>query len=67
MSNHKNDMLDLHYAPVAGRLLGARPGQVAAPHDAEPEVHEERRSRLRRLAAAVRVRRDPAVATPKRA
>jgi hypothetical protein len=67
MSNHRNDLLDLHYAPVAGRLLGARPDQAAAPEDAEPEVYEPRPSRTRRLFAAVRIRRDPAVASPKRA
>jgi hypothetical protein len=67
MSNHKNDLLDLHYASVAGRLLGARPHQPAAAQDAEPEAYEPRPSRMRRVFAAVRVRRDPAVASPKRA
>jgi hypothetical protein len=68
MSNHRNELMDLHYAPVAGRVLGgARPRHGVALEDAEPEAYEERQSVLRRLAAAVRVRRDPAVATPKRA
>jgi hypothetical protein len=67
MSNHRNDLMDLHPASVVGGLLGARPHQTAAARDAEPETYEPRRSALRRLGAAVRVRRDPAVASPKRA
>jgi hypothetical protein len=58
MSNHRNDLLDLHPASVVGSLLGARPQHgVVAARDAEPEPYEPRRSALRRLAAALRARR----------
>jgi hypothetical protein len=57
MSNHRNDLMELHYAAVAGTLLGSRPHQGPAARDAEPETYEPRRSALRRLAAAVRARR----------
>jgi hypothetical protein len=66
MSNHRNDLMELHYAAVAGTLLGARPQQAAATRDAEPEAYEPRQGALRRLVAAVRSRRDHTVATPKR-
>jgi hypothetical protein len=67
MSNHRNDLMELHYAAVAGRLLGSRPHQGPAARDAEPETHTPRRSALGRLTAAVRARRGHAVASPKRA
>jgi hypothetical protein len=57
MSNHRNDLMDLHPASVVGGLLGARPHQTAAARDAEPEPYEGREGRLRRLVAAVRSRR----------
>jgi hypothetical protein len=60
MSNHRNDLLELHYASVVGSLLGARPAQGPAPRDAEPETYTPRRGALRRLAAAVRARRETA-------
>ena len=60
MSNHKNDLMELHYAAVAGTLLGSRPHQGPAARDAEPEPYEPRRSALGRLAAAVRARRTTA-------
>ena len=60
MSNHKNDLMDLHYAVVVGALLGARPQQTVAAHDAEPEVQRAAPSASRRLAAAVRARRSGA-------
>jgi hypothetical protein len=60
MSNHKNDLMDLHLAAVAGTLLGTRPHQTAAARDAEPEPYEQRQSRVRRLVAAVRARRGAA-------
>lgn len=44
--------MELHYAAVAGTLLGSRPHQGPAARDAEPETHTPRRSALRRLAAA---------------
>jgi hypothetical protein len=62
MSNHRNDLMELHYAAVAGTLLGSRPHQGPAARDAEPETHTPRPSALRRLAAAVRARR--AAASP---
>jgi hypothetical protein len=58
MSNHRNDLLDLHAVAVAGRLLGGRPQQGPALRDAEPEVHEPRQGALRRLVAAYRSRRE---------
>jgi hypothetical protein len=62
MSNHRNDLLDLHPASVVGSLLGARPHQPnAAPEDAQPEADERRESLLRRL-AAFRLRRAAAQA-----
>ena len=57
MSNHRNDLLDLHLASVVGTLLDTRPKQAAAARDAEPEPYEQRQNRLRRLVAAVRARR----------
>jgi hypothetical protein len=64
MSNHKNDLLSLHYAAVAGSLLGARPQQAhAAAVDAEPETAERREGALRRLAGAYRARREAAART----
>jgi hypothetical protein len=61
MSNHGNDLLNLHYASVVASLLGGRPQQApAAPQDAEPEVVERRQSAARRLAAAFRARREAA-------
>ena len=57
MSNHRNDLLDLHPVSVAGSLLGGRPQQGPAARDAEPEVYEPRQSALRRLVAAYRNRR----------
>ncbi len=38
-------------------MLGARPLDGAAPRDAEPDVHEPRPSRIRRILAAYRARR----------
>ena len=67
MSNHKNHLMDLHYAAVAGTLLSTRPQQAFADRDAEPEVHEQRESRLRRLLAALRIRREAARAETGRA
>ena len=55
MSTRRNDLLDLHYASVAGSLLGSGPQQAA--QDAEPEAYEPRPSRIRRLVAAFRGRR----------
>ncbi len=58
MSNHRNDLLSLHHAAVAGSLLGARPAQAqVASQDAEPETSERRERALRRFAAAYRARR----------
>ena len=58
MSNHRNDVLDLHFASVVGTLLSSRPQQGFAPRDAEPEVYEPHQGVLRRLVAAVRNRRE---------
>ena len=45
MSNHKNDLLSLHPAALAGSILGPRPLQAhAAAEDAEPETAERRES-----------------------
>ena len=60
MSNHKNHLMDLHYAAVAGTLLSTRPEQAVADRDAEPEPYEARQSTLRRLIASVRSRRSGA-------
>jgi hypothetical protein len=60
MSNHRNDLLELHHASVVGSLLGTRPARGPAPHDAEPETHAPRRGALRRLATALRGRRETA-------
>ena len=60
MSNHKNHLMDLHYAAVAGTLLSTRPQQAVADRDAEPEPYEERRGALRRLVASIRSRRSGA-------
>jgi hypothetical protein len=60
MSNHRNDFMDLHFAAVAGTLLGTRPQQAVAARDAEPETYEPRRGAVRRLVAAVRARRESA-------
>jgi hypothetical protein len=57
MSNHKNDLMDLHPVAVVSSLLGARPEQRAAARDAEPETYEPRQSALRRLLGAYRSRR----------
>jgi hypothetical protein len=60
MSNHRNDLLDLHPVSVFSSLMNARPQQgQAAAKDAEPEAYEPRESRLRRL-AAFRARREAA-------
>ncbi len=67
MSNHRNELLDLHFASVAGSLLGARPHQAAAVRDAEPEVYEARQSAVRRALDALRRRRSQPVASAKRA
>jgi hypothetical protein len=67
MSNHRNELMDLHYASVVGSLLGARPHQGPAARDAEPETHVPREGAVRRAIAAVRRRRDHTVASPKRA
>ena len=60
MSNHKNHLMDLHYAAVAGTLLSTRPQQAVADRDAEPESHQMRQSALRRLVASIRSRRSGA-------
>jgi len=60
MSNHKNDLMDLHYAAVAGTLLSTRPQQAVADRDAEPEPYQARQSALRRLVASIRSRRSGA-------
>jgi hypothetical protein len=61
MSNHGNDLLNLHYASVVASLLGGRPQQaLAAPQDAEPDAVERRESAGRRLAAMLRIRREAA-------
>jgi hypothetical protein len=60
MSNHRDDLLDLHPAAVAAGVLGSRPGQQAAARDAEPETHEPRPGLAGRLLAAIRDRRRPA-------
>ena len=60
MSNHKNELLDLHFAAVAGTVLNSRPQQAPASRDAEPDAHEPRQNALRRLVAAARGRRDGA-------
>ena len=60
MSNHKNHLMDLHYAAVAGTLLSTRPEQAVADRDAEPEPYEALQSTLRRLIASVRSRRSGA-------
>ena len=44
VSNHKNDLLSLHPAAVAGSILDARPQAHAAAEDAEPETAERRES-----------------------
>jgi hypothetical protein len=67
MSSHRNSLLDLHPAAVAGSLLGANRPQQAALHDAEPETYEPRQSRIRRLVAAYRARRTAARAEAGRA
>ena len=68
MSDHRNSLLDLHPAAVAGSLLGARPLESAAARDAEPEAYEPRPSRVRRFFAALRTRRPGAArAEPGRA
>ncbi|MGH3011652.1 MAG: hypothetical protein ACRDLZ_05205 [Gaiellaceae bacterium] len=59
MSKHRNSLLDLHPAAVAGSLLGAGPEQGPAPHDAEPETYEPRQSLFRRLLGSRRARRAP--------
>ena len=56
MSNHRNSLLDLHPAAVAGSLLGSRPAGPA-PRDAEPDFSAPRPSRIRRILAAYRARR----------
>jgi hypothetical protein len=66
MSKHRNELLDLHYASVAGSLLDGRPNAVAA-QDAEPETQVWRESALRRLVAAFRTRREAARAETGRA
>ena len=60
MSNHKNHLMDLHYAAVAGTLLSTRPQQAFADRHAEPEPYEDRRSALRRNGASIRARRSSA-------
>jgi hypothetical protein len=60
MSNHKNDLMDLHFAAVAGTLLSTRPQQAVADRDAEPEPYEARQNALRRLVASIRPRRSGA-------
>jgi hypothetical protein len=60
MSNHRNDLLDLHHASVVGSLLAGRPRHAVAARDAEPELEEPRPSALRRLAASLRARRGAA-------
>ena len=60
MSEHRNELLDLHYASVVGSLLGGRPNAGAAAQDAEPETQVSRESALRRLVAALRTRREAA-------
>ena len=67
MSKHRNELLDLHYASVAGSLLGGRPHAGAAAQDAEPETQVWRESALRRLVAAFRTRREAARAETGRA
>ncbi len=57
MSKHRNSLLDLHPAAVAGSLLGSRPEPGPARQDAEPETYEPRQSRLRRLVGSLRGRR----------
>lgn len=57
MSNHRNDLIDLHHASVVGSLLGARPHQGAAARDAEPETRVSREGAVRRLVASYRTRR----------
>jgi hypothetical protein len=57
MNKHRNSLLDLHPASIAGSMLGARPLDSAAPRDAEPEVYEPQPSRIRRILAAYRARR----------
>jgi len=42
VSNHKNDLLSLHPAALAGSILGARPQAHAVAEDAEPETAERR-------------------------
>lgn len=53
MSNHRNDLLDLHPVAVVSDILGSRPHQAAAArHDALPEsARAPKKGRLRRLAA----------------
>ena len=60
MSNHRDDLLSLHPVSVIGSLMGgAGPHQpLAAPRDAEPETFEHRESAVRRLAGALRIRRE---------
>ena len=60
MSNHKNHLMDLHYAAVAGTLLSTRPQQAVADRDAEPEPYQARQNALRRLVASIRSRRSGA-------
>ena len=60
MSNHKNHLMDLHYAAVAGTLLSTRPQQAVADRDAEPEPYQARQNTLRRLVASIRSRRSGA-------
>jgi hypothetical protein len=62
MSNHRNDLLDLHPVSVVGGLLGSRPQQEWAAQDAEPEVYEPRQGYVKRLIAAFRDRRERAAA-----
>ncbi|HXV33267.1 MAG TPA: hypothetical protein VD769_04590 [Gaiellaceae bacterium] len=60
MSNHRNDLLELHPASVVGSLLGSRPQQAVAARDAEPETADARQGALRRLVGALRSRRGAA-------
>jgi hypothetical protein len=64
MSKHRNELLDLHYASVAGSLLAGRPQAAAAAQDAEPEAYVPRQGAVRRLVAAFRTRRGAASAAP---
>jgi hypothetical protein len=63
MSKHRNSLLDLHPAAVAGSLLGSGPEPGPARQDAEAETYEPRQSLFRRLLGSRRARRAAAAHT----